>query len=36
MTEFGLALVVGGLVFADLMIPAVAYLLNNGMMEARA
>ena len=35
MTEFGLALVVGGLVFADMMIPVVAYLLNFGFMQKR-
>jgi hypothetical protein len=35
MTEFGLALVVGGLVFGDMMIPVVAYLLNFGVMQKR-
>jgi hypothetical protein len=35
MTEFGLALVVGGLVFGDLMIPAVAYFMNYGVMQKR-
>lgn len=35
MTEFGLALVVGGAVFADLAIPAVAYLLNFGCRKPR-
>ncbi len=31
MTEFGLALVIGGLAFAASMIPVVAYLLNFGI-----
>lgn len=35
MTEFGLALVIGGLGFAISMIPAVAYLLNFGCRVAR-
>lgn len=35
MTEFGLALVIGGLVFGDLAIPAVAYALNFGCRKKR-
>jgi len=35
MTEFGLALVIGGLAFASSMIPVVAYLLNFGIKVKR-
>jgi Ca2+/Na+ antiporter len=35
MTEFGLALVIGGLAFATSMIPVVAYLLNFGLKVKR-
>lgn len=35
MTEFGLALVMGGAVFADLCIPAVAYAMNFGCRKKR-
>ena len=35
MTEFGLALVIGGLAFAASMIPVVAYLLNFGLRVKR-
>lgn len=35
MTEFGLALVIGGLGFAVSMIPVVAYTLNFGCRKAR-
>lgn len=35
MTEFGLALVIGGLAFAVCMIPVVAYLINFGLCFAR-
>ena len=35
MTEFGLALVIGGLAFAASMIPVVAYTLNFGCRKKR-
>jgi len=35
MTEFGLALVIGGLAFATSMVPVVAYTLNFGFFKAR-
>ena len=35
MTEFGLALVIGGLAFAASMIPVVAYILNFGLRVKR-
>jgi len=35
MTEFGLALVIGGLSFAVTMIPVVAYTLNFGFIKPR-
>lgn len=35
MTEFGLALVIGGLAFATSIVPVVAYTLNFGIFKAR-
>jgi len=35
MTEFGLALVIGGLGFAVTMIPVIAYTLNFGCRKKR-
>jgi len=34
-TEFGFALVIGGLAFSTSMLPVVAYLLNFGVKEKR-
>ena len=36
MTEFGLALVIGGLAFGISMVPVVAYVLNFGCKNKRA
>ncbi len=35
MTEFGLALVIGGLAFSASMIPVIAYLINFGFLIKR-
>lgn len=35
MTEFGLALVIGGLAFSASMIPVIAYLINFGCRKKR-